>query len=287
MKKITPFLWFDTEAEEAMNYYISILPEDSEITGMQKGPDGKLFGGSFKLNGFDFMVLNAGPQFKFNPSISFTIECKAAEDVEELYNKLIEGGTALMPLDKYPFSEKYGWVNDKYGLSWQIMVGKEDKKITPSMLFTQEQNGRVQEALDFYTSLFPNSKIEMVMKYEKGEGDTVGNIKYSKFVLDGTTLSAMESGLDHKFTFNEAVSIYVNCKDQDEVDYFWEKMTADGGEESMCGWLKDKFGVSWQIIPEALNECLGNPDPEKAGKAMQAMLKMKKIIVKDLEDAVA
>lgn len=148
MNKITPFLWFDTQAEDAMNFYASVF-KDSEILSKSYGPDGKLFTGSMRLNNQEFMVLNAGPIFKFN----------------------------------------------------------------------------------------------------------------------------------------EAVSFFVDCKDQKEVDYFWNKLTADGGEESMCGWLKDKFGLSWQIVPKRLNELLGDKDRTKADRAMQCMLKMHKLVIKELEDA--
>ena len=148
MKKVTPFLWFDTQAEEAMNYYVSVF-KNAKVLGVSRGPDGKAFTVSFELDGQEFMGLNAGPQFKFN----------------------------------------------------------------------------------------------------------------------------------------EAVSMFVNCEDQAEVDYFWNALTANGGEESMCGWLKDKYGLSWQIVPKQLGELMNDPDREKAGRVMDAMLNMKKIIVADLQKA--
>jgi predicted 3-demethylubiquinone-9 3-methyltransferase (glyoxalase superfamily) len=148
MKKITPFLWFDTQAEEAMNFYVSLF-KSSKVNNISRGPDGRAFIVSFELDGHEFMGLNAGPQFKFN----------------------------------------------------------------------------------------------------------------------------------------EAVSMYVDCEDQAEVDYFWNAFTADGGEESMCGWLKDKYGLSWQIVPEQLGRLMNDPDPEKSQRVMNAMLNMRKIIVADLERA--
>jgi predicted 3-demethylubiquinone-9 3-methyltransferase (glyoxalase superfamily) len=148
MQKISPFLWFNTQAEEAMNFYTSVF-KDAKIVNVSRGPDGKVFTGSFELFGQEFMVLNAGPQFKFN----------------------------------------------------------------------------------------------------------------------------------------EAISFFVKCKDQEEVDYYWQKLTADGGQESQCGWLKDKFGLSWQIIPDALGKLLGDPDPSRSQRAMQAMMQMQKIDVAKLEAA--
>ena len=149
MKKITPFLWFDTQAEEAMNYYVSIFKKSKVLEVQRQGPDGPVFSVSFELDGQEFMGLNAGPRFKFNESISF----------------------------------------------------------------------------------------------------------------------------------------FVNCENQIEVDEYWNKLISDGGEESMCGWCKDKFGLWWQIIPKQLGELMGDPDPEKSQRAMQAMLKMQKIIVADLQKA--
>jgi predicted 3-demethylubiquinone-9 3-methyltransferase (glyoxalase superfamily) len=141
------------------------------------------------------------------------------------------------------------------------------QKITPFLWF----DDNAQEAAEFYVSLFKNSKI------------TSSNPMFVSFVLDGQEFSALNGGPQYKFT--EAISLFVTCEDQDEVDKYWEALTADGGEESQCGWLKDKYGLSWQIIPKRLSELLGDEDREKAGRVMQAMLQMKKIIVADLEKA--
>jgi len=147
------------------------------------------------------------------------------------------------------------------------------QKISPFLWFDHE----AEEAAKFYVSVFKNSKITSTMP---GPEDSVMGVN---FELDGVEFMSLNGG--PQFKFNEAVSLYVRCKDQAEVDYFWDKLTAGGGEESRCGWLKDKFGLSWQIIPEALERCISDPDPEKAGRAVQAMLKMQKIIIEDLEAA--
>lgn len=157
------------------------------------------------------------------------------------------------------------------------------KKITPFLWF----NGQAEEAMKFYTSIFKNSKI-LNIKYWGDpnpfpEGNAMGNtVMNGTFELDGQQFYAMDAGPQFKFT--EAISMFVSCETQEEVDYFWEKLT-EGGEESMCGWLKDKFGLSWQIIPKDLGEVLNNPDPEKAQKGMQAMLKMRKLNIADLKSA--
>ena len=147
------------------------------------------------------------------------------------------------------------------------------KKITPFLWFDTQ----AEEAMKFYVSLFKNSKVNNVSWGPDGKVFTVS------FELDGQEFMGFNAGPQYKF--NEAISMYVNCEDQAEVDYFWNALIADGGEESMCGWCKDKFGLSWQIVPKQLGELMGDPDPEKSGRVMQAMLKMQKIIVADLQKA--
>jgi len=147
------------------------------------------------------------------------------------------------------------------------------KKITPFSWF----DAQAEEAMNFYVSLFKNSKVLSVSRGPEGRAFTVS------FELDGQEFMGLNAG--PQFKFNEAVSMYVNCEDQAEVDYFWNALTADGGEESMCGWLKDKYGLSWQIVPKQLGELMGDSDPERSGRVMDAMLRMRKIIVADLQKA--
>ena len=154
-------------------------------------------------------------------------------------------------------------------------------KISPFLWFDTQ----AEDAANYYVSLFPNSKITGVSRYGSAGPGPAGSVMTASFVLDGMSITALNGGPIFKLT--EAFSFYVNCKDQAEVDHYWDRLTADGGEESQCGWLKDRFGLSWQIVPEALFRCLGNPDRKKAQAAMQAMLKMKKLIVADLEAAAA
>ncbi len=144
-------------------------------------------------------------------------------------------------------------------------------------------DNQAEEAAKLYTSLIPNSKITDVTRYENAGPS--GNVTIVTFELDGQQFTAMNAGPAFKFT--EAVSVMVSCDSQEEVDRLWDALTADGGEESMCGWLKDKYGLSWQIVPKRLNELLADPDSEKAGRALQAMLQMRKLDVKALESAAA
>jgi predicted 3-demethylubiquinone-9 3-methyltransferase (glyoxalase superfamily) len=291
MKKITPHLWFDKEAKEAAEFYCSLLP-NSKIKSTQTlhdTPSGDAGVVSFEFNGYPFMAISAGPLFKFNPSVSFTIALKDKAAIDALWSKLIEGGQALMPLEAYPFSEKYGWVEDKYGLSWQLVhdAGYPYRDtITPSLTFVRDVYGKAEEAMNFYASIFPESKVGSLAKYPAGmEPDVEGKILHGSVILAGQEFFAMESAHPgHQFKFNEAVSFMVNCEDQKEIDYYWEKLSAVP-EAEQCGWLKDKYGLSWQIVPTAMNKMMAEGTPDEIRRVTQAFLKMKKIDIAGLERA--
>jgi predicted 3-demethylubiquinone-9 3-methyltransferase (glyoxalase superfamily) len=154
-----------------------------------------------------------------------------------------------------------------------------EQKITTFLWF----DNNAEEAANFYVSVFKNSRILTTARYPEGSPGQKGSVMVVDFELDGQRFSALNGGPHFKFT--EAISLLVHCKDQQEVDYYWEKLTADGGQESQCGWLKDKFGLSWQITPDELLKVWTEPDPAKAQRVMQAMMTMKKLIIKDLEAA--
>ncbi len=288
MQKITPHLWFDKEAKEAADFYVSVFGKNSKIqniTTLHNTPSGDCDVVSFELFGQPFMAISAGPLFKFNPTISFTINCKTPEEVDNYWNKLIEGGSVLMPVQKWPFSEKYGWLKDKYGLSWQIGVIAEDRqKIAPSLMFVGKNFGKCEEAINFYASVFKNSSVEMIARYEPGEHDQPGKIKYSLFKLEGRLFIAMESSLGHNFEPNEAISFIVHCDTQEEIDYYWEKLSSVP-EAEQCGWLKDKYGFSWQIVPSVMGEMLATKDEKKLARVTQAFLKMEKFDIEALKQA--
>lgn len=293
IQKITPHLWFDDQAEEAANDYVSIFKNSTigsvthygeEVAEVSGKPKGTVMTLSFQIEGQEFVALNGGPQFKFTPAISFFVNCETEEEIDQVWGKLIEGGEILMPLQKYPFSEKFGWLNDKFGVSWQLNLASSPQKIDPCLLFVGEQHGKAEEAMNFYIPLFENSSIERIDRYGAGEGEPEGTVKRAIFSLDGQEFMAMDSNREHLFTFTEATSFLVNCETQEEVDEFWEKLT-EGGEEGPCGWLKDKYGVSWQIVPTVLNELLNDPDPEKSERVMKAMLQMGKLDIEGLKRA--
>ena len=282
-QKITPFLWFDHQAEEAAGFYTSVFRNSKIDRVVHFGEQVGVV--DFSLDGQGFNAMNAGPAFQLNPTISFFVVCETEAETDEVWGKLLEGGKVLVHLDKYPWSEKYGWVQDRYGLSWQISLGKmEDtgQKFTPSLLFSGIQSGRAEEALHFYASVFSPSSITGILHYGAGGEGREGTVNHAQFSLCGQTFMAMDDSMESPDSFNEALSFVVDCEDQKEVDYFWDSLLAGGGQESMCGWLKDRFGVSWQVIPRALPKLLSDPDPEKAQRASAAMMKMRKIEVDKL-----
>lgn len=290
MQKIVPHLWFDKEAYEAAKFYTSLF-RDSKIidtTQIHGTPSGTAETVTIELAGQEFMLLSAGPFFKFTPAVSFLIACTTKDEVDTLWKKLFEGGTALMPLDTYPFSEKYGWVEDRYGLSWQVMyIGntKITQKITPTLMFTGAMCGKAEEAINIYTSVFRNAKIGDILRYGAGEEpDKEGTIKHAAFMLEGQEFAAMDSAYEHNFTFNEAISLIVYCDTQEEIDYYWGKLSAVP-EAEQCGWLKDKLGVSWQIVPTVMKEMMRIKDAEKLARVTEAFLKMKKFDIAELKKA--
>ena len=290
VQKVTPHLWYDKEAVEAAEFYCSVLPDSkvTNVTTLPNTPSGDTDVVAFVLCGQEFQAISAGPLFEFNPSISFLISCNTKGDVDEIWNKLSEGGEALMPLDSYPFSERYGWTTDKYGLSWQVMATGErevTQRIIPTLMYVGDKAGRAEEAMTFYASVFSNSKVGEIDRYGKGEEpDKEGTVKHGVFTVGGYQVAAMDSALDHNFDFNEAISIMVYCKDQAEIDRYWDPLSAVP-EAEQCGWLKDKFGVIWQIVPMAMDEMMSNGTKEQIARVTEAFLPMKKFNVAELEKA--
>lgn len=297
MQKIIPYLWFDKEAKEASDFYTAIFP-DSKIIHYGKlkdTPSGDNDFVYFQVFGYSLAAISAGPIFKINPSISFFInfdpstDKDARKNLEKTWQKLSDGGVALMPLQKYDFSELYGWIQDKYGVSWQLILSNPTSEkrpvIVPSLMFTQNLAGKAEEAINFYASVFKNSKTGTVARYPEGMPlDKEGTLMFADFMIENQWFAAMDSAQNHKFIFNEAVSLLVQCDSQKEIDYYWDKLSAVP-ESEQCGWLKDKFGVSWQIAPSAMQEMLTNGSLEQIAAVTKAFMPMKKLNLAELEKA--
>lgn len=240
---------------------------------------------NFELAGQKFMGLNGGPQFKINPSVSFFVVCETEGEADAAWQKLADGGAVMMPLGKYDWSPKYGWVQDRFGVSWQISLGKSEdtgQKFSPSLLFAGEQSGKAEAAVNFYTSVFKPSSVKGILRYQAGHNETEGTVKHAQFSINGYTMMAMDSSTAHQFSFNEAVSFVIECETQDQIDHYWDKLT-EGGKESMCGWLQDRFGVRWQVVPAVLGELMR--DPVRSQRVVKAFMQMKKFDIDQLKSA--
>lgn len=297
-QKITPNLWFNANAKEAIDFYTSIFPASKIITtsyypnseaeglaSFQKDLAGKELTLQFSLSNLEFMAINAGPEFSPNPSISFMVnfdpstDDKAREHLDELWEKLSASGEVLMALDEYSFSSHYGWIKDRYGYSWQLILtnpeGDPRPFIVPSLMFSKGATNKAEEAINYYMSLFKDAKLGTLARYSEDTGPAKeGSLMYGDFTLSDQWFAAMDSGVEQDFTFNEAISLSVACKDQEEIDYFWEKLSAVA-EAEQCGWCKDRYGVIWQVVPENTEELLKRPG------AFAHMMEMKKLIIAD------
>jgi predicted 3-demethylubiquinone-9 3-methyltransferase (glyoxalase superfamily) len=292
IQKITPFLWFENQAEEAVTFYLTVFNHSKIKTATRYGEEGAKASGmpknsimtmAFQIEGQDFVAINGGPIFQINPTISFFVNCETVQEIDRLWGKLTESGTVMMELDSYPFAEKYGWIQDKFGVSWQLILPGRGQKIVPCFMFTGDQHKKAEEAINFYTSIFSDSKIIQLERYGKEVGPE-GAVVHCKFTLNGQEFVAMDSHENMGMNFNPAISMVVNCETQEEIDYYWDQLTEGGFEGAQqCGWLQDKFGVSWQIVPNVLGELLS--DPAKSGSVMQVLLQMKKLDIKLLQDA--
>lgn len=275
-QKITPCLWYNAQAKEAATLYCSVFA-NSKITSQSPIVTG------IDVAGQSITLIDGGPMYKPNPSISFYYICETNDELDRTWKAFTKEGEIMMGLNKYPWSEKYGWVTDKFGVSWQLALGKISdvgQRITPCMMFTGKQYGRVDEAMKFYSSIFKDAKVDGIMRWGKGqEPEQEGKVQHAQMkLIDDYKIMLMESAGEHKFTFSEGVSLTVHCEDQKEIDYYWERLT-ESGEESMCGWLKDRFGVSWQIMPVMIGKFMSDP------KAVKALMSMKKIAIEQLVQA--
>jgi predicted 3-demethylubiquinone-9 3-methyltransferase (glyoxalase superfamily) len=302
-QRIVPSLWFDHTGREAVDFYLSAFPDAAELSVMryptQDLPDfqtdfaGDVLEIRFRLADLELSAINAGSEFRPNPSISFLANFDPSRDdaatthLDELWASLTEGGEVRMELGAYPFSPHYGWVEDRYGVNWQLMLtnphGDPRPVITPSLMFPFGDT-RASQAADLYTGLFDavfgDSAVGNRAPYSAmGDPDTKdlpkGMLAYSDFTLAGQWFAAMDSGVPQDFTFTEGLSLIVECDDQIQIDRLWDTLSTVP-ESEVCGWCKDPFGVSWQITPATMPDYAADP------QAYRRMLGMKKIIIDDL-----
>ena len=287
---IVPCLWLDDQAERAADFYTKLFPA-GRVSSMSHYPEsvdsptgkppGSVLTVELELAGQRFTLLNGGPQFTINPSISFFVYVDAPSEADRLFGALSEGGSVLMPLGEYPWSKRYGWVQDRFGVTWQVSAGRPagDATIVSCFMFTDAERGNAEQAISTWTRIFPDARAGAVDDYGNGAA-------LRRFELAGQQLAALDSPGAHAFSFNEAVSIQVMCADQKEIDRYWSALS-EGGEEGPCGWLKDRFGVSWQVVPAELAKWLTSKDVAARERAFAAVMRMKKLDIAAIEAAYA
>jgi predicted 3-demethylubiquinone-9 3-methyltransferase (glyoxalase superfamily) len=280
MQRIVPNLWFNQNAAKAAKFYATVFP-DGRVTDTQYYPaDGLLdfqseFAGqeltvSFEIGGYRFIAINAGAEFTVNHSVSFLLNFDPASDpdarvhLDALWAALAEGGQVLMPLGEYPHSARYGWVQDRFGISWQLILtnpaGEPRPFIVPTLLFGDRVQNQAAEAAAYYTKAFPGSRIGADVRYPAQTGPaTPGAVMFTDIELFGQWFALMDAAVEQDVTFNCGISLMLECVDQAEIDHYWELLSAVP-EAEQCGWCADRFGLSWQIVPAKLGELIVSSD---------------------------
>lgn len=286
---VIPHLWFDREAAEAARFYASLFPDSAvEFVGkVRNTPSGDCDVVWFRLFGQPFRAIAAGPMFRFTPAISLSVhfdemrDPEARDRLDAAWSRLSEGGTVLMPLDAYPFSPRYGWVQDRYGLSWQLTLTQESPApppaVMPTLMFCGEVCGKAEEAGIFYRKVIADSEPGILLHYGADmPPNRAGTVLVSNFRLGSTWIAAMDNAYPHGFGFNEAFSFMVLCRDQAEIDRQWRALSAVPDAEA-CGWCKDRYGLSWQVVPAGLDTIMRSGNQAGIDRVIQALLPMKKI----------
>lgn len=304
MQKIVTNIWCNRNAEEAGAYYASVFP-DATSTVESRYPESGLLDFQRDFAGEPLTVaveipdgekptrltlINAGDEFRPNSSISLMLnfdplmfggsEEAARDRLDLVWRALSDGGTVLMPLGEYPFSARYGWVEDRFGVSWQLMLtdpeGDPRPFVIPSLMFSGAVQNRASEAIDFYTSVFEDSEAGGRYPYGEPTGPaTPEALMYGEFRIGEQWFAVMDSAVEQDAPFTCGVSLEVLCADQAEIDRLWEALSVVP-EAEQCGWLADRFGVSWQIVPANMGELMEHPG------AFERMMPMKKIIIAEL-----
>ena len=260
---ITPAIWCDGTADEAAQFYADVF-RDASIAEQAPG-----IAATVSIHGFRLSLINGGNQYAPNPSIScilnfdpllFGGEEQARAYLDELYKRLSTGGV-LMELGEYPFSPRYAWVRDRFGMTWQLMLTDPDGDprpfVIPSFMFGGTNHANAEEATDAWIALFDNARRGALYRYEEGGPLDAGTVMFTDFTLRDTWMAATDSGTFHDFTFTPGVSMIVSCRDQEEIDRYWAGLSAVP-EAERGGWCVDRWGISWQVVPHNIAELMAD-----------------------------
>jgi predicted 3-demethylubiquinone-9 3-methyltransferase (glyoxalase superfamily) len=268
---ITPCLWFESSAEEAAKFYCETFQNSFII-------DSSNVSVNFSLNNREYIAMNGSPGIKINNTTSFSVYCGSDQEIQRLYDVLLDGGEIMMPLGPYPWARKYAWVQDKFGVSWQLDVDpiNNPQNIVPSVMFVNKHATKLKEAITFYHEIFPKPHLLFQMAYPPEMQMPVGSLRFAQHKLNGYIFNFMSSHEKHEWEVNEGVSFIISCQDQDEIDHYWNSLIAQGGKPRKFGWLKDKYGITWQVLPINLGDLL------KIEGNLEKLIKMDKIRLSEL-----
>ena len=287
MQTIIPHLWYDTEAKEAAELYVDLfggkIDWNYTITDTPSGHAGLI---QFQLGDMTLAAISAGPYFKLNESMSLMVNVASRDDVRRLYEALSDGGRVLMPLAEYPFSPYYVWLEDRFGLSWQLSYAPDlDKpyQFEICLLFSQDQVGLAQPILDYYKDKLPQARLGRLSYYGEGEAAVAAaKLNYAELFIGDQKIIAMDHGYGGVASFNEAFSLMVYVDSQEEADSWYETVSA-APEAEICGWAKDQFGISWQIVPRILMEAYDSASPEQIKAVNAALMTMKRLDIASIQ----
>lgn len=280
--KFAPCLWVDNQVEEMTELYTKVFENGKPLKTLYfledaHGKIGDILTQSVQLANQEFILLNGGPEFKATPSISYMVTCTSETQLQVLWQELSEGGKLLMNLVIYPGVGQFGWLEDRFGISWQFSLDQSSssQKITPCFMFSGEQYGNASRAVAEWIEVFQSGEI---LEHYSNEDSTT---KLAKFTLHQQEFMAMDSAVDHNFTFSLANSFYVYCENQKEIDRLWTAITSKG-TEMPCGWMGDRFGVAWQTVTRDMDTMLDRKNLTKALAVTQAVYGMMKIDSEEL-----
>lgn len=280
--KFAPCLWVDNQVEEMTELYTKVFENGKPLKTLYfledaHGKIGDILTQSVQLANQEFILLNGGPEFKATPSISYMVTCTSETQLQVLWQELSEGGKLLMNLAIYPGVGQFGWLEDRFGISWQFSLDQSSssQKITPCFMFSGEQYGNASRAVAEWIEVFQSGEI---LEHYSNEDLTT---KLAKFTLHQQEFMAMDSAVNHDFTFSLANSFYVYCENQKEIDRLWTAITSKG-TEMPCGWMGDRFGVAWQTVTRDMDTMLDRKNLTKALAVTQAVYGMMKIDSEEL-----
>ncbi|HMR49642.1 MAG TPA: VOC family protein [Arachnia sp.] len=306
-QRIVPNIWSTRNAEEMGEFYAASLPDttsevesrypDEGLLDFQREFAGQPLTVTVVVAGTKLTLVNGGDEFRPTPAISFMLnfdpllfgggasdaDAATREALDATWAALADGGEVRMELGEYPFARRYGWVEDRYGVNWQLMLtdpaGEPRPFVVPALMFGGPAQDKAAEASDFYVALFSSvpggAAVGSRFPYMAPTGPASAEaLAFGEFRVGDQWFMASDFGADHAFAFTEGVSLEVQCEDQAEIDRLWSALSAVP-EAEQCGWLKDRYGVSWQIVPENMAELMSRPH------AFARMLEMKKLVIAD------